>query len=121
MSVSPGILPCTIIHRGPDGANLLGMCLHKHHVRGKKKKIGGMKMWVKRGRTEDGFERWPRPCGVPSCSAFLNTSPGSYSKQKRAVKRHRAVNQGAPECFHCALKICKCRGADSESLRRGSR
>lgn len=35
---------------GPDGANLPGMCLHKHHVV-KKKKLGGDENLGEMGRT----------------------------------------------------------------------
>lgn len=63
---------------------------------------------------------------VPSCSAFLNTSPGSNSKQKLTVKSHWAVNQGAQEFFHCARKICGRRrwesgGAAGDSSQRRAR
>lgn len=39
---------------------------------------------------------------VPSCSAFLNTSPGSNSKQKLTVKSHWAVSIKAPKNFSTA-------------------
>lgn len=50
MRTSPGILPCTMMHRCQMVANLSGLCLHKHHV----KKLR-MKFWGRMERCGDGF------------------------------------------------------------------
>lgn len=82
--MSPGVVPV------PDGANFTGgggggVCLHEHGVK------LGMKIWVKWKMARGGLGVY----SVASTSVLhsLNKSPGSYSKQKRAVKRHRLVNQ----------------------------
>lgn len=107
---------CYSNHLVADGDNLPGLCLRKHL---------GWAFGVN-GEKRARFQRWPLQCDVPSCSAFLNNSPGLYSKQMLAVKHHRAVNHWTQECFQRTMKICKCwwengRGLDSEPLNRSSR
>lgn len=99
----------------PDGANLPRMCLRKHHVQSRDDNLG-LNGGIARlfGETAGAVRR-----------AFLNASPGSCSKQELAVKRRRAVNQGAQECFHVQRSSGdadeKMAAGQTESLSGGSR
>lgn len=92
MSTSPVFYPEPLV---PHGANLPGHMFTQASCKIEDENLGEME------NSGDGLKDGLHS-DVPSCSAFLNISPGSNSKQMLAAKHHRAVNQCARECLYCS-------------------